>query len=99
MFLNDLPYLIRLGKSIFITKKFSLASGRDFLVGQARAHKSTYIFARPKIDQTLFLHQPVVLMAATPDPETPESASLTRRKFVFGGKKGRKKRKFLEIYS
>ena len=43
MFLNDLPYLIRLVKSIFITKKFSLASGRDFLVGQARAHISTYI--------------------------------------------------------
>ena len=65
MFLNDLPYLIRLGKSIFITKKFYLASGRDFLVCQARAHIDQPIFARPKIDQTLFLHQPVVLMAAT----------------------------------
>ena len=68
MFLNDLPYLIRLGKSIFITKKFYLASGRDFLVwSSARACARIYqpIFARPKIDQTLFLHQPVVLMAAT----------------------------------
>ena len=45
MFLNDLPYLIRLGKSLFISKNFSLASGLDFLVckARARAHRPAYI--------------------------------------------------------